>query len=155
MSNESLDEARRLLGQPRFTVRPLRDDLVELHGWPTASDATLAFLTPILGPSATLILHRLGGYASEGDSVWTPRWFAATFSLGHDGNSAPAQFPRIAGQRAAYVASALRASRAGLRNAPTMRAQAEHLSDQEIVDLAAYYGAQTGLATHRSAWCGG
>ena len=42
MSNESLDEARRLLGQPRFTVRPLRDDLVELHGWPTASDATLA-----------------------------------------------------------------------------------------------------------------
>jgi len=88
MSNESLDEARRLLGQPRFTVRPLRDDLVELHGWPTASDATLAFLTPILGPSATLILHRLGGYASEGDSVWTPHEFAATFGLGHDEHTA-------------------------------------------------------------------
>jgi cytochrome c553 len=74
---------------------------------------------------------------------------------GKDGNSASEQFPRIAGQRAAYVASALRAYRAGLRNDPTMRAQAEHLSDQEIVDLAAYYGAQTGLATRRSAWCGG
>ena len=53
-----------------------------------ASDATLAFLTPILGPSATLILHRLGGYASEGDSVWTPHEFAATFGLGHDEHTA-------------------------------------------------------------------
>ena len=88
MSNDSLDQARRLLGQPRFTVRSLRDDLVEMHGWPTASDATLAFLTPILGPSATLILHRLGGYASEGDSVWTPHDFAATFGLGHDEHTA-------------------------------------------------------------------
>lgn len=42
MSNESIDQARHLLGQPHFTVRPLRDELVELHGWPAASDATLA-----------------------------------------------------------------------------------------------------------------
>ena len=74
---------------------------------------------------------------------------------GKDGNSASDQFPRLAGQRAAYVASALRAYRAGLRNDPTMRAQAEHLSDPEIADLAAYYGAQTGLATRRPTWCGG
>ncbi len=42
MSNDSVDEARRLLGQPHFTVRPLRDELVEHRGWPAASDATLA-----------------------------------------------------------------------------------------------------------------
>lgn len=71
---------------------------------------------------------------------------------GKDGNSASDQFPRIAGQRAAYVASALRAYRAGLRKEPTMRAQAEHLSDQEIADLAAYYGAQTGITTRRPTW---
>lgn len=88
MSNESVDQARQLLGQPHFTVRPLRDELVERHGWPAASDATLAFLTPILGPSATLILHRLGGYAAEGDSEWTPHDFAATFGLGHDEHTA-------------------------------------------------------------------
>ena len=88
MSNQSLDEARRLLAQPHFTVRPLRDDLVERHGWPTASDATLAFLCPILGPSATVILHRLGGYAAEGESDWTPHEFAATFGLGHDDHTA-------------------------------------------------------------------
>ncbi|MDP1793668.1 MAG: hypothetical protein Q8K63_05975 [Acidimicrobiales bacterium] len=88
MSNQSLDEARRLMTQPRFTVRPLRDDLVERHGWPTASDATLAFLCPILGPSATIVLHRLGGYAAQGDSDWTPHEFAATFGLGHDDQTA-------------------------------------------------------------------
>jgi cytochrome c553 len=71
---------------------------------------------------------------------------------GKDGNSASDQFPRLAGQREAYIASALRAYRAGLRNDPTMRAQAEHLSNQEIADLAAYFGAQTGLTTRRPNW---
>jgi cytochrome c553 len=33
-----------------------------------------------------------------------------------------------------------------------MRAQAEHLSNQEIADLAAYFGAQTGLTTRRPNW---
>ncbi len=74
---------------------------------------------------------------------------------GKDGNSVSGQFPRLAGQRPAYIASALRAYRSGLRTDPTMRAQAEHLSNQEIADLAAYYGAQTGLATRRATWCGG
>jgi hypothetical protein len=79
----SIDEARRLLEQPAFTIRPLHDSLVEAHGWPTASNDTLAFLCPILGPSATMILHRLGGYASAGESSWTPADFAMTFGLGH------------------------------------------------------------------------
>jgi hypothetical protein len=79
----SIDEARRLLEQPSFTIRPLHDSLVEAHGWPTASNDTLAFLCPILGPSATMILHRLGGYASAGESSWTPADFAMTFGLGH------------------------------------------------------------------------
>ena len=84
MSDRALDEARSLLGQPLFIVRPLRDPLVEAHGWPTASDATLAFLTPQLGTSATMILHRLGGYAAAGESSWTPAEFAATFGLGRE-----------------------------------------------------------------------
>ena len=88
MSNQVLDEARRLLGHSTFTVRPLHDQLLELHGWPTASDATLVYLCPILGPSATVILHRLGGYAAQGESDWTPHEFAATFGLGHDEHTA-------------------------------------------------------------------
>jgi cytochrome c553 len=73
---------------------------------------------------------------------------------GPDGNSTSDQFPRLAGQREAYLLAALRAYRAGLRNDPTMHAQAEHLSDQEIADLAAHFGAQTGLTTRRPNWCG-
>jgi cytochrome c553 len=73
---------------------------------------------------------------------------------GPDGNSTSDQFPRLAGQREAYLQAALRAYRDGLRNDPTMRAQAEHLSDQQIAELAAHYGAQTGLTTRRPTSCG-
>ncbi len=48
--------------------------------------------------------------------------------------------PRIIGQSAKYLESALIAYRKGDRSHPTMRAIASGLSDQDIADLAAYYG---------------
>ncbi|MEP7327773.1 MAG: cytochrome c [Betaproteobacteria bacterium] len=54
--------------------------------------------------------------------------------------------PRIAGQHAAYLAAALKEYRSGNRSHPSMLAIAATLSDQDIVDIAAYYG-QTGLRT--------
>ena len=47
--------------------------------------------------------------------------------------------PKIAGQDAKYIASALTAYRAGDRKFPTMRSIAAALSDQDIADIAAYY----------------
>jgi len=47
--------------------------------------------------------------------------------------------PKIAGQNAAYIEAALKEYRKGARNHPTMDAIAGSLSDQDIVDLAAYY----------------
>ena len=47
--------------------------------------------------------------------------------------------PKIAGQNARYIASALAAYRKGERKHPTMRAIAGSLSDQDIADLAAFY----------------
>ena len=47
--------------------------------------------------------------------------------------------PKIAGQDARYIASALTAYRAGDRKFPTMRGVAAALSDQDIADIAAYY----------------
>lgn len=47
--------------------------------------------------------------------------------------------PKIAGQNAAYIESALRAYASGARSHPTMDAMARTLSDQDIADLAAYY----------------
>ncbi|MCU4122202.1 c-type cytochrome [Variovorax sp. N23] len=52
--------------------------------------------------------------------------------------------PKIAGQSATYIRSALAAYKAGDRKHPTMRAIADSLSDQDMADLAAYY-AQLGV----------
>ena len=51
--------------------------------------------------------------------------------------------PKISGQSAAYIASALEAYRKGDRSHPSMRAVAQSLSDQDIADVAAYYQAHT------------
>ena len=49
--------------------------------------------------------------------------------------------PKIAGQGAGYIVSALTAYRRGDRKHPTMRGIAAGLSDQDIADVAAYYEA--------------
>jgi len=54
--------------------------------------------------------------------------------------------PRIAGQHEAYIVKALQEYKNGERNHPSMRAIASTLSDQDMADVAAYYG-QEGLTT--------
>ena len=46
--------------------------------------------------------------------------------------------PKIGGQNEGYLIAALTAYKKGERKHPTMRAQAESFSDQEIADIAAY-----------------
>lgn len=48
--------------------------------------------------------------------------------------------PKLGGQHPAYIIKALEQYRAGERSHPSMRAIAASLSDQDIADLAAYYG---------------
>ncbi len=48
--------------------------------------------------------------------------------------------PRIAGQKVDYLVSALKAYRAGQRSHPSMKAVAGSMTDQDIADIAAYYG---------------
>lgn len=50
--------------------------------------------------------------------------------------------PKIVGQSSKYIESALHAYKKGDRSHPTMRGIAGSLSDQDIADLAAYYGAK-------------
>ena len=47
--------------------------------------------------------------------------------------------PKLDGQHAAYIVSALRAYKSGERKHPSMRAVAASLSDQDMADLAAFY----------------
>jgi cytochrome c553 len=48
--------------------------------------------------------------------------------------------PKIAGQQPAYLIAALKAYKDGARSHPSMRGIAASLSDQDMADLAAYYG---------------
>jgi cytochrome c553 len=50
--------------------------------------------------------------------------------------------PRLGGQHGAYILKALQEYKAGNRSHPTMRAIAAGLSDKDMADLAAYYGAE-------------
>jgi cytochrome c553 len=49
--------------------------------------------------------------------------------------------PRLGGQHPAYIVKALHAYKSGNRSNPTMRAIAASLSEKDMADLAAYYGA--------------
>jgi hypothetical protein len=72
--------AASLLSNPAFEVIAWIDPVCD-HGLPTDSDEALVILCPVLGPSATIVLHRLARYASFGPTTWEPTVFAATFGL--------------------------------------------------------------------------
>lgn len=50
--------------------------------------------------------------------------------------------PKLGGQHPAYIVKALNAYKSGERSHPTMRSIAAGLSDQDMADIAAYYGAK-------------
>jgi cytochrome c553 len=54
--------------------------------------------------------------------------------------------PEIAGQSPQYIINALREYKSGDRNHPSMRGIAGQLTDQDMADLAAYYGRPQGGA---------
>jgi len=58
---------------------------------------------------------------------------------GVNGISAAEGFPNLAGQKAAYLRSALTAYRDGSRKAPIMNHMASGLTDQDIENVAAYF----------------
>lgn len=51
--------------------------------------------------------------------------------------------PRLGGQHADYIVSALQAYKSGARAHPTMQVQAATLSDQDMQDIAAYFSSES------------
>lgn len=62
---------------------------------------------------------------------------------GPDGNSAVAQWPKLAGQHAEYLAHQTQLIKSGARPVPEMAAIVAGLSDQDIEDLSAYFASQS------------
>jgi cytochrome c553 len=61
---------------------------------------------------------------------------------GADGNSVTPDWPMLAGQHAAYIVRQLRAFKSGERTDVTMKPFADLLSEQDMLDVAAYFAAQ-------------
>lgn len=61
---------------------------------------------------------------------------------GPAGNSVNPQWPKLAGQHAAYLEKQLRHFKSGVRDNAIMMGQAAALGEQDIKDLAAYYAKQ-------------
>lgn len=57
--------------------------------------------------------------------------------------------PKLDGQHAAYIVSALKGYKAGNRSHPSMRAIAGSLSDADMADLAAFYAAEPARSASR------
>jgi cytochrome c553 len=64
---------------------------------------------------------------------------------GADGNSATADFPKLAGQNADYLVAALKQYKSGKRKNQIMAGFATGLSDADMANLAAYFSSQKGL----------
>ena len=66
---------------------------------------------------------------------------------GEAGISVSPDFPKLAGQHSDYLATALKHYKLGKRKNPIMVGQVANLSETDMLDLAAYFSSQPGLAT--------
>jgi cytochrome c553 len=62
---------------------------------------------------------------------------------GADGNSTNTLWPKLAGQHENYIVQQLKNFQSGDRQDPSMSPQAANLSEQDMLDLAAYFASQT------------
>lgn len=68
---------------------------------------------------------------------------------GADGNSAAAEFPRLAGQHYDYLVKSLKDYKSGARKNAIMSPQVANLTQRDFEDLAAFYSHQQGLVTRK------
>jgi cytochrome c553 len=107
---------------------------------PSNHSARYLWLSLVLGSS----LATVSAGAQEG-SIEAGRTKSATCAACHgvDGNSVTPDWPMLAGQHASYIVRQLRAFKVGERTDVTMKPFADMLSEQDMLDVAAYFAAQT------------
>lgn len=98
----------------------------------------------MLGGAAAAAQEATEAPAAVG-SIEAGRAKSATCAACHgvDGNSVTPDWPMLAGQHASYIVNQLRAFKAGERTDVTMKPFADMLSEQDMLDVAAYFAAQT------------
>lgn len=118
--------------------------------------------TPVVTALAIVVGLGIGLVALQGRTQGSAEAGAGKAAVclachGMNGNSTTPEWPRLAGQQAAYIERQLKLFREGERTDPLMSPMAINLSDEDIKDLAAYYAAQTptGLEADPSYWQAG
>ncbi len=113
----------------------------------TANKARYLWLGLLLGGSlaAPSAGAQEGAAATPAGSIEAGRTKSATCAACHgaDGNSVTPDWPMLAGQHASYIVKQLRAFKNGERTDVTMKPFADMLSEQDMLDVAAYFEAQT------------
>jgi len=71
---------------------------------------------------------------------------------GADGNSAAADFPRLAGQHYDYLVKSLKDYKSGARKNAIMSPLVANLTQRDFEDLAAFYAHQSGLVTRKNSY---
>ena len=95
--------------------------------------------------------------AGDGADIASGKAKAATCFACHgvDGNSINPLYPSLAGQQADYMAKQLRAFKDGSRQDPMMSPMATPLSDQDIVNVSAYFASVSAAGEDKSEHPGG
>lgn len=96
-----------------------------------------------------LLIASLGAFAVAGNAMAAgdatagqAKSAACAGCHGADGNSMNPVWPKLAGQHANYIAKQLKDFKSGERKDATMTAMAAGLSDEDMANLGAYFGAQ-------------
>ncbi|MCW8906638.1 MAG: cytochrome c4 [Sedimenticola sp.] len=94
--------------------------------------------------SVSMILALAAGTAQAAGDAEAGKTKAATCVACHgpEGNSANAEWPKLAGQHASYIVKQLNEFKAGARKNDLMSPMAPPLNEQDIQDLAAYFSSQ-------------
>lgn len=105
-------------------------------------------MKPILSTAAALVLAAAAlPAAAKGDAEKGKTLFyscTGCHGIADYKNAYPSyRVPKIGGQNEQYLVIALTAYKKGERQHPTMQAQAESFSEQDIADIAAYLSSQT------------
>ena len=69
---------------------------------------------------------------------------------GPDGNSAAADFPKLAGQHYDYIVKTLKDYKSGVRKNAIMAPLVANLTQRDFEDLAAFYSEQPGLVVRKN-----
>ena len=134
-----------------------------MNGHPTRAKSHLASFAAALLTAVFGVAHGFAACAQDAASApqsapapATPKTAAPVGSVdagraksatcaachGVDGNSVTPDWPSLAGQHPEYIARQLKAFKTGERKSVTMMPFAQMLSDQDAVDVAAYFAAQ-------------